>query len=334
MSRRSAPPPRHHVAVHALLLVLSSSGLLRAETLSAAPPQAHTELPASPGATSEAATSEATTSTATNQTETPQSPIEASELSSARRAELARKQGHLGLAAYAEGRWRPALDHFTAAERWMHSPVFLLYAARCQHRLGSVDLARAAYQRILAEDWAEGAPAAWTEARASARRELAALEPTPPSVHEAAPSPEARGAPDPAPSGAGLPPGDLVVVPPRLDSPAAFSDVRDEVYPYRTGSYAAFGVGLAGLVAGTITGGMAWSEADAIRSRCEGSRCLATDEPKAHDARRLAHVATAGFVVAATGAIAGLTLWFLPAPAGHDVSVRLSPTQATLRASF
>src|SRR5690606_37949000 len=37
----------------------------------------------------------------------------------AARAERAREQGHLGLAAFAERRWEAALDHFTRAERWM-----------------------------------------------------------------------------------------------------------------------------------------------------------------------------------------------------------------------
>src|SRR5690606_866970 len=104
--------------------------------------------------------------------------------------------------------------------------------------------------------------------------------------------------------------------------------------PYRTGAYAAFGVGLTGVVVGSLAGSLAWSKAHEVRARCEGSRCLPDDEPEAHEARRLAHVATAGFVGAATGALAGITLWLLPVPSGHDVAVSLSPTRASLRATF
>jgi len=104
-----------------LVLLLSVSGLLRPELALAEdatpPPRPSPPHDSAPhvSPTSETPTSEAP-------------PLE--------RAEAARERGHLGLAAYAEGRWRAALDHFTAAERWMHSPVFVLYAARCHQKLG------------------------------------------------------------------------------------------------------------------------------------------------------------------------------------------------------
>jgi len=316
-----------------LVLLLSVSGLLRPELALAedatppprpSPPHDSAPHDSAPhvSPTSETPTSEAP-------------PLE--------RAEAARERGHLGLAAYAEGRWRAALDHFTAAERWMHSPVFVLYAARCHQKLGQPQRARELYARVLEEPWPENIPPAWAEARQSAARELSELttsdEPTDAAPHApradaprgdtpreqrrrgpAARSDASRG---PVP----LNSQDLLLAAP----PAARTE---PTRPYRTGAYAAFGVGLTGFVVGSLAGSLAWSKAHEVRARCEGSRCLPDDEPEAHEARRLAHVATAGFVVAATGALAGITLWLLPVPSGHDVSVSLSPTRASLRATF
>ena len=287
----------------AAVLVLSTTGALRAETWSTdVPPES-----ASAG-------------------------NDGSEAEMSRRAELAREQGHLGLAAYAEGRWRTALHHFEAAESRMHSPVFVLYAARCHHQLGDLEAARRSYERVVTERWPDQAPTAWSEARDSARQELAAL-----------PGATASAAEDAAPAGERVDPepANTVAQPPHVDDPALraatppyLSVVRKPEYPYRTGAYAAFGVGLAGLVAGTVAGTLAWSKASEIRSRCDGTSCLASDEPHAHDARRLGHVATTGFVVAATGAVAGITLWLLPAASERPVSVSISPARASLRATF
>jgi hypothetical protein len=79
---------------------------------------------------------------------------------------------------------------------------------------------------------------------------------------------------------------------------------------------------------------MAFSRAAELKSRCVDSVCRAEDEPLATQARRFAHVATAGFAVAAAGALTGVTLWILPREQPTGLAVVLSPSQAALQGTF
>jgi hypothetical protein len=68
------------------------------------------------------------------------------------------------------------------ADRIVHSPVLVLYMARCRRNTGKLLGARGLFQRLVSEPVAASAPAQWHEARADAERELAALAGHVPSV--------------------------------------------------------------------------------------------------------------------------------------------------------
>ncbi|KYF53704.1 hypothetical protein BE08_12830 [Sorangium cellulosum] len=86
---------------------------------------------------------------------------------------------------YEAHRYTEALRAFREAEAKAHAPAFLLMAARCHVNMGDLLDARAAYQLVVDEKLAPGAPPEFAEAKADAREELAALEPRIPTVEVA-----------------------------------------------------------------------------------------------------------------------------------------------------
>lgn len=89
--------------------------------------------------------------------------------------EAALAAGHTGLERYSQGEWQEALERFREADRLAHSPVFVLYAARCEQKLGRLLEARRDLRRIVGEQLPEDAPDAWRVAVADAKRELGEL---------------------------------------------------------------------------------------------------------------------------------------------------------------
>jgi hypothetical protein len=92
-----------------------------------------------------------------------------------------------GLKHYEAGAWAEALDKFEKAEAASHSAVFVLYVARAQRSLGKLLAARETYKKLVAEKLPDDALASWRQAQADGRGELAALEPSIPSVVVSAP---------------------------------------------------------------------------------------------------------------------------------------------------
>jgi hypothetical protein len=90
--------------------------------------------------------------------------------------------GRQALATYSRGAFEEALREFAAAEQVAHSPVFVLYMARCQRKLGKLLKARELLRRVTAENLAPDAPSPWQFAVASGRAELATLEGQIPSI--------------------------------------------------------------------------------------------------------------------------------------------------------
>ncbi|GMV16665.1 MAG: hypothetical protein AMXMBFR56_48890 [Polyangiaceae bacterium] len=82
----------------------------------------------------------------------------------------------------------------------------------------------------------------------------------------------------------------------------------------------AFGVGAAGVVAGTVLGVLASSRASEIKSRCQGNSCLASDAEEGASATRLANASTIAFVLGGVGIGAGVTLLMLPNGTGPERS--------------
>jgi hypothetical protein len=90
--------------------------------------------------------------------------------------------GQRGVRAYELGNWSEALQSFREADTLYHSPVFALFAARCQRRLGQLLEARTVLNQLANEPLAATAPAPWVKARSDARVELAELASEVPTV--------------------------------------------------------------------------------------------------------------------------------------------------------
>ncbi|HZO15868.1 MAG TPA: hypothetical protein VFB62_21490 [Polyangiaceae bacterium] len=85
--------------------------------------------------------------------------------------------GKTAMSLFKEERWPEAYDKFSEAETVAHSPVFLLYMARCKRQLGDLKAARALYKRVVDDATPQGAPESWKNAQAEAAQELGALFP-------------------------------------------------------------------------------------------------------------------------------------------------------------
>jgi hypothetical protein len=69
---------------------------------------------------------------------------------------------------------------------------------------------------------------------------------------------------------------------------------------------AAFAVGGAGLVVGGVTGGLFLSRLNALKARCHGNLCAASDQGEAQSIGALGNVSTAAFVVGGVGVAVGV----------------------------
>ncbi len=87
--------------------------------------------------------------------------------------------GHEGLTLYEEGKWDEAFARFEQANQTAHSPVFVLYMARCRRVAGRLlEAARLLEELFKSEASAEApadAPVAWSNALRDGRAELNAL---------------------------------------------------------------------------------------------------------------------------------------------------------------
>lgn len=84
----------------------------------------------------------------------------------------ARSAAQAGDKAFKEQRYEDAALYFARAEAIMHAPTLLLFLARSQAKLGQYVKARESYIKILREQLAPDAPAAFVAAKQSADDEL------------------------------------------------------------------------------------------------------------------------------------------------------------------
>jgi len=261
---------------------------------------------------------------------------------------------------YDQGDWIGALELFDAAEAKAHSPVLLLYIARCERNLGHLVRARDVYARIDRESLAADAPDPFVAARADAHKDLEALIPRLPVV-----SIDAAGLPaevaididgvivsrdrprlevDPGPHVAHARAGDRDV------AQVAFRAEEGKPLSVRLWSVATgssghahepsagpgilgVGLGAAGLVAGLVTRLVAFHEVADVRSRCIDMHCLIGDEGEISTAETLQTVSTvalvAGGVLAAGGAFLLVTRARRPTAA-----IRVAPAGVAIVAVF
>lgn len=98
---------------------------------------------------------------------------EASSEAASSKNEAAIEAGRAALEHYENGAYEQALAGFEKAEGLYHTPVFLLYIARCQRALGRLIAARQSFERVLGETLDESAPGPWKQAKVDARNEHA-----------------------------------------------------------------------------------------------------------------------------------------------------------------
>src|SRR3954464_9535518 len=89
----------------------------------------------------------------------------------------ARAAAEAGGAAFDAGRYAEAADLFERAERLMHAPPHLLYAARSHVKLGHLVEARELYLTLTRDHLPDSAPRVFREAQQAGEKELADIEP-------------------------------------------------------------------------------------------------------------------------------------------------------------
>ncbi|HEY6077947.1 MAG TPA: hypothetical protein VIW29_04050 [Polyangiaceae bacterium] len=88
----------------------------------------------------------------------------------------ARAAAEAGGDAFDAGRWADAADLFERAERLMHAPPHLLFAARAHAKLGHLVQARELYLTLTRENLGDRAPKAFKDAQKLGERELPDIE--------------------------------------------------------------------------------------------------------------------------------------------------------------
>lgn len=271
--------------------------------------------------------------------------------------------GRQGVALYEEQSFAEAYERFALAEREAHSPVFVLYMARCRAALGHLVDARSLYRSVSAEAIAAAAPAPWRHAQSQARGELEVLEPRIPSLRiEVVNGPatvvlddrivrdiaqpieldpgehhvEARAGDRSAKETVTLDEGERETVSLVLPAPEAAAAPENGDLGYTVAGGVLVGLGGAGLIVGAVTGGMALSITSDIKDRCVGDSCLIADRADADRANRFATASTISFIVGGVAAAAGTVLLLLPVvmdPA-TTAELALGVGTASVRLSF
>jgi hypothetical protein len=267
--------------------------------------------------------------------------------------------GYEGDRLYAQGSWAEAYQRFADADALAHSPVFVLYMARCRKNAGRLLEARALYDRVMTEPVPTSAPQPFREAREDARAERGELDRRIVSVRVRVRG--ADGAPaaltiDGKPLGAGegatpLDPGahalvarsggrvarrtvnlaegsGTTLVELDLAAGGAPAPVADHEPGSLTPAWVALGVGLVGLVAGSVTGGIAAVKAGDVKEGCQGNHCRQQDAGDLDTAQTLATASTIAFAVGGVGLAAAGVLFVVRPGGGAPAAPSATPSQA------
>jgi hypothetical protein len=280
-------------------------------------------------------------------------------------ATVARNLGREGIELFEKERWEEALEKLTRAEAMFHAPTLLLYIARTRSNLGQLTAARADYQALIDEELPPDAPLQFRNAKDAAYKELLALEKRIPSlliIVEPGASVSLNGRPVDVSSPILLDPGEHTVEsgevrrrvtlaegdgvvrlqldaapddpPPDADPPEPAPHSTDgPIWPGAT----VLGVGGLGLGLGLVTGLMAMSKTEDIKSRCiDDVHCLTSDAGLGNDAETLATISTVGFVVGGVLAATGIVLlvWRPGGETDDSVALRAGPGGAWISGVF
>ena len=278
----------------------------------------------------------------------------------------ARTLGKEGQDALDRGEYAVAAEKFAAADQSFHAPTLVLGQARALVGLGKLVAAQEAYDRVMREGAPPGSTPAFVQAVDAARTEGAALSarlprvvidvlgPRAPGVHLvgvplATPTLGAPRLVDPGThlvraAAAGFTPVEqsftavertasrveLRLLPTAGNATAAPAPVapRRTTSPLKHLGGTALGLGILGLVAGGITGGLAVSKHSQLKDACPGDRCP-TNVSSVKDALDAYHtfgtLSTVGFVVGGLLTAGGVTLLALaPSSAPADTRTKAS----------
>ncbi|MBW2452878.1 MAG: tetratricopeptide repeat protein [Deltaproteobacteria bacterium] len=268
-------------------------------------------------------------------------------------------------------RYERALELFQMAEALHHAPTLVLMIAKTEAQLGRLLGARNHLQGIIDEPLGPRASGPFRFAQADAQRRLAALEPRIPRLsirlEGSAAGVEVRldGAAIPVETlGQALPldPGvHHIVVLGKEDVQSQtltlVEGAREQVVfdlrppaaplaptperPSLALPILSFGVGVAGVVVGTVTGVMALDEAEQLKSTCTAGNQDCDPEARSHEdaAKGLATVSTVGFVFGGIGLTVGALLLVTGSsesakPTETALGLRLGPGAISLEGTF
>jgi hypothetical protein len=93
----------------------------------------------------------------------------------------------------------------------------------------------------------------------------------------------------------------------------------------RTWAYVAGGIGLAGIVVGSVTGIMSMGKKKTVDDNCDGTVCNQTGLSASDDGRMLGNVSTVGFAVGAAGLVTGIVL-LITSPSPKKETARWTPS--------
>ncbi|HEX6767448.1 MAG TPA: hypothetical protein VF103_18245 [Polyangiaceae bacterium] len=110
--------------------------------------------------------------------------------------------------------------------------------------------------------------------------------------------------------------------PARADAPEAKESAAQKGRS-RTLMWTAFGVGVAGIATGTVTGSLSLSKTKTAQESCDGNQCPKAVEKDLDTARTLANVANVGFAVGVVGA--GIGIWQLLSTSGDAPKKAAAP---------
>jgi hypothetical protein len=243
-----------------------------------------------------------------------------------------------GVTLSKKGLWAEAFAKFETAERLEHSPVVVLYMARCKRELGQLREARSLFDRVAREVLREDASDKWHKAVVDARDERERVEREIPTVILDASGPRAgevvltldgaiarRDAVieiDPGSHRADARIGSRVLksieltIAPREKRRRIVLELAEIAKPKavavppgsRTPGVVTVSIGGATLVTGAITGAAALALQSAIAARCSNDACLEEDRAKKDTVVALSHASTAGLVIGGVASAVGIGL--------------------------
>lgn len=272
---------------------------------------------------------------------------------------VARQKGEQALKLYGADRWEEARRLFREADRLYHAPTLMLYAARCERKLGMLLEARATYERLIAEVLPPNNPRAYLEAQETAQVELDKLRPRIPVLKIAVngvPPQSAKVKVDG--SVVSVIEGNMTELNPgnhRIEAsvdganpfvryfaiseggtktidlqlrknagPAAKDPPVEEDSGISKGSLLpgglVFAVGAAGITVGAVAGMLSLDIVANLKSRCDGKLCPAADREESDSARLLGDLATAAFIAGGVAVATGTVLMIVQPGGGKGAA--------------